>query len=141
MRFDTVEVRLSLGKLLTGLVLIIVPLSCVGLYLTSQSYASLQEAVGGQLRALAQADGAATAQFINDRIAEVSILAAEPVIANAVTAANRASERVPATVLSASIEETEKDWNSPKSDQVVGALLSSPASKFLSRYKSLSLRL
>jgi hypothetical protein len=42
MPFDTLEIRISLQKLLIGLVLVIVPLSFVGLYLTSQADTSLE---------------------------------------------------------------------------------------------------
>src|SRR5262249_34378695 len=46
MAFDPLEIRISLQKLLTGLILIIVPLSVVGLYLTFESQTSLQGEIG-----------------------------------------------------------------------------------------------
>jgi hypothetical protein len=141
MPFDTVEVRISLTKLLTAVVLVIVPLSFLGLYLTSRSYSSLEQAVGAHLRDLAQGDSSAVAQFINDRVAEVKVLAAEPAVANAVISANRASTGLSAAVLSDKIEKTEADWNRPAGERLAGDLLSSPASVFLSRYKSLEPRL
>src|SRR6516164_429796 len=100
MPFDTVEVRISLTKLFTAVVLIIVPLSFLGLYLTSRSYTSLEQSVGAQLRDVAQADSTAIAQFINDRVREVRVLAAEPAVVNAVISANRTSAGVPEHALS-----------------------------------------
>jgi len=41
MPFDTLEVRFPLQKLLIGLILVIVPLSVVGLYLTSEADTAL----------------------------------------------------------------------------------------------------
>ena len=43
MPFDALEIRISLQKLLIGLILIIVPLSVVGLYLTSEAETSHRE--------------------------------------------------------------------------------------------------
>jgi len=141
MPFDTVDLRISLTKLLTAVVLVIVPLSFLGLYLTSRSYTSLEQAVGAQLRDVAQAGSTAVAQFINDRVAEVRVLAAEPAVVNAVNSANRTPAGVAEPLLSERIEKTEADWNNPAGERLVGEILSSPASLFLSRYKALEPRL
>jgi hypothetical protein len=45
MPFDTLEIRISLQKLLIGLTLVIVPLSFVGLYLASHAGASFEARV------------------------------------------------------------------------------------------------
>ena len=50
------EIRLSLERLLIGLIVVIVPLSVVGLYLTSESNGNLRQAVGGHLRTIALTD-------------------------------------------------------------------------------------
>ena len=42
MPFDTLEIRISLQKLLIGLILVNVPLSIVGLYMTSEAGTSLE---------------------------------------------------------------------------------------------------
>ena len=60
MPFDTLEIRISLQKLLIGLVLIIVPLSVVGLYLTSEAETSLKQTIGAHFRSIAQTEGTAT---------------------------------------------------------------------------------
>src|SRR5260370_10694661 len=83
------DIQISLQKLLTGLVVVIVPLSVVGLYLTANADSSLQQTVGMHFRTIAQTDAAAASQFIRDRIVDVSSIAVEPNIVNAVTAAHR----------------------------------------------------
>jgi hypothetical protein len=53
MPLDTMEVRVSLPKLLLGLVIVIVPMSLVGLYITSESVSSVEKANSAQLRTIA----------------------------------------------------------------------------------------
>ena len=78
MPFDTLEIRISLQKLLIGLTLVIVPLNFVGLYLACQAEASLEKIEGEHFRSIAQSESMATSQFINDRVLDVAILASNP---------------------------------------------------------------
>ena len=114
------ELRISLQRLLTGLVLIIVPLSIVGLYITSQSDKNLERAVGTHFKTVAEAAAAEAAQFMTDRVIDVGIMAVEPAVVEAVTAANRSSQNVK------DVEKIEKTWNAPESDALVKQILSSP---------------
>jgi hypothetical protein len=86
------DIPISLQKLLTGLIVVIVPLSVVGLYLTAHADSSLQQTVGMHFRTIAQTDATAASQFIRDRILDVSAIAGEPSIVDAVKAANRRYE-------------------------------------------------
>src|SRR6266567_3756012 len=125
------ELRISLQRLLTGLVLIIVPLSIVGLYITSQSDTNLERAVGTHFKTVAEAAAAEAAQFMTDRVIDVGIMAVEPAVVEAVTAANRSSQNVK------DVEKIEKTWNAPESDALVKQILSSPASRLLKRHSEL----
>ena len=78
MPFDTLEIWISLQRLLIGLTLVIVPLSFLGLYLVSQAEASLEQTVGEHFRSIAQIESMATSQFINDRVLDVAVLASNP---------------------------------------------------------------
>ncbi len=71
------DIQISLQKFLTGLIVVIVPLSVVGLYLTSNADSSLQQTVGMHFRIIAQTDAAAASQFIRDRIIDVSAIAVD----------------------------------------------------------------
>src|SRR5258708_21572214 len=84
------DIQISLQKLLTGLIVLIVPLSVVGLYLTSNADSSLQQTVGMHFRIIAQTDAAAASPFIRDRIIDVSAIAVDPNTVDALTAVNRA---------------------------------------------------
>ena len=66
MPFDSLELRISLQRLLFGLVIVIVPLSLVGLYITSESVSSQEEANGAHLRTVAQAASGTVSQFVDN---------------------------------------------------------------------------
>ena len=131
MPFDTLEIRVSLQKLLIGLVLIIVPLSFVGLYLTSQADASLKQTIGGHFRSIAQTEGTATSQFVNDRVLDVAALARNPVVIDAVTSAQTPRKGLDDAVITARVEKIESTWETPQVDPLVKEILSSPTSQVL----------
>ena len=135
------DVQISLQKLLTGLIVVIVPLSIVGLYLTSNADSSLQQSVGMHFRTMAQADAASTSQFVNDRILDVSAIAGEPNIVDAVKAANRRYTAMGEEPITARIQKIEGQWDTPSVDLLVKGILSSRTSRWLQRQHELNRRL
>jgi len=135
MPFDTLEIRISLQKLLIGLILVIVPLSFVGLYLTSQADTSLQQTVGAHFKSIAQAEGMATSQFINDRVLDIATLSRNPAVADAITAAQRSRKGLDDSVITARVEKIESSWETPQVDPLVKGILSSPTSQLLRRHR------
>jgi hypothetical protein len=135
------EIRFSLQRLLTGLVVVIVPLSVVCLYLTSESNGNLRQAVGGHLRTIARTDGVVASQFIEDRIADVSAIGAEPAVLEAIQAANRSREHGSDEAISARIEKIEQQWDSPQADSRLKEILSSRASSWLRSQRNTNPRL
>ena len=109
MPFDTLEIRISLQKLLIGLVLIIVPLSVVGLYLTSEASTSLEQTVGAHFKSIAQTEGTATSQFINDRVLDVAALARNSAVVDATTA-QRARKGLDDAAIAARVGKIESTW-------------------------------
>jgi preprotein translocase subunit SecG len=81
---DRFEVRLSITKLLIVLIVIIVPLSVVGLVLTSRSDRSLDNAIGSDYKALAQTYSNDVSDFFRDRVADVNAMAADSSVLAAV---------------------------------------------------------
>jgi len=137
------EIRLSLQRLLIGLIVVIVPLSILGLYLTSESNGNLRQVVGGHLRTIARTDGVVASQFIEDRTAEVSAIAAEPAVLEAIQAANRSREHVSNEVISARIEKIEQQWDTGtgQADSRLREILSSRASSWLRGLRNTNPRL
>lgn len=77
---DRLEVRVSITKLLFSLIVVIVPLSIVGLILTGRSEKSLDNAIGTDLKTMAQLYSEDAAQFMLDRVNEVMAMAIDPAI-------------------------------------------------------------
>jgi len=128
---DSLEIKVSLQKLLIALVVIIVPLNFLGLYLSSESNTSLEQVIGTHFRTIAQADATTALQFVNDRVIDVGAIAAEPIVVDAAVAANQTYERRSAEATAANIAEIDNKWDTPAGDAVVKAMLSSPVSRLL----------
>lgn len=80
---DRLEVRVSLTKVLLVLIVVIVPLSIVGLVLTENSDRSLDNSIGNDFKSMAQLYSNQVSQYVRDRVADVIILASNSVIVNA----------------------------------------------------------
>ncbi len=89
MSVDRLEIRVSITKLLLALIIIIVPLSIIGLVLTERSDRALDSAVGNDFRAMAQMLSNDVSQTILDRVAAVRALASDPSIAGAVSGSHK----------------------------------------------------
>jgi hypothetical protein len=77
---DRLEVRVSITKLLFSLIIVIVPLSIVGLILTERSDKSLDNAIGTDLKTMAQMYSDDVSQFMLDRVNEVMAMSTDPAI-------------------------------------------------------------
>jgi hypothetical protein len=80
---DRLEVRVSLTKVLLVLIVVIVPLSIVGLVLTENSDRSLDNAIGNDFKSIAQLHSNQVSQYVRDRVADVIVLASNPTIVSA----------------------------------------------------------
>src|SRR5580704_479917 len=89
MPFEATELRISLQKLLIGLVLVMVPLSVVGLYITHRSEQSLEQTVGAQHRAVSQSISYTINQFMYDRVIDCTMIANETSVLESIAAANK----------------------------------------------------
>ena len=96
MSLDGLEIRVSLQKLLLGLIVVIVPLSLVGMYITSESVSSVEDANGAQLSAVAQATAGTVSQFIDQLVTEVASIALAPALRDAVSVADRSYQNTSA---------------------------------------------
>jgi len=137
---DSLEIKVSLQKLLIAVVVIIVPLNFLGLYLSSENNASLEQVIGTHFRTIAQADAGTVLQFVNDRLIDVGAIAMEPAVVDATAEANQAYGRRSAEATAANIVAIDKKWDTSAGDAVVKALLSSPVSRLLQRRREIDPR-
>lgn len=141
MPLDTLEVRVSLQKLLLGLVVVIVPLSLIGLYITSDSVTSQEEANGAHLRAVAQATSGAVAQYIDNFVTEVGSVAVAPAVLDAVSEAGRSYQNMKDSAIRDRIDAQESKWGKPAADPMVKSILTSPAAAYLRAYREVDPRI
>src|SRR5947207_11719279 len=80
MAIEGVDLRISLQRLLTVLVLTIVPLSMVGLFVTDRGDKALERTVGSHFKMIADSKAGQISQFINDVVIAMGGLAAAPVV-------------------------------------------------------------
>jgi len=135
------DVQISLQKLLTGLIVVIVPLSVVGLYLTSNADKNLEQTIGMQFRAIALTGAATTTQFLGDRIIDVTSIARDPAIVDAVRSSDRQYHGLSEEAITTRIQRIEGQWDTPNADSLVKDMLSSRASRLLQQQRSLNRRL
>ncbi len=84
---DRLEVRVSITKVLLALIVVIVPLSIVGLVLAGRSDRSLDNSIGNDFKALAQTYSVDVSEYIRDRVADVDAIAADSSVIGAVSSA------------------------------------------------------
>jgi Cache domain len=131
MPFEATELRISLQKLLIGLVLVIVPLSVVGLYITHRSDQSLEQTIGAQHRAVAESISHTINQFMNDRVTDCRVIANEPSVLEAIAASNKSHKSMGDAALKDQIDRIRKNWNVAESEPALKAILTLPASRVL----------
>jgi len=105
---DRLEVRVSITKLLFSLIIVIVPLSIVGLILTERSDKSLDNAIGTDLKTMAQMYSDNVSQFMLDRVNEVMAMSTDPAVVQTVSNAGHLSSpdaaRTPAAQTGAAMQ-------------------------------------
>jgi hypothetical protein len=89
MSVDRLEVRVSITKLLLALMIVIVPLSILGLVLTERSDKTLDNNVGSNFKAMAQLYANQVTQFVHERVIDTGVLASNPAVVNAVQNAGK----------------------------------------------------
>lgn len=133
MPLDRLEVRVSIQKVLLGLVIVLVPLSIIGLYLTTRTDSALNQSIGTQFKSLASMYGDDVSEFFHDRVSDVATIAMDPVLVNDVLASDRGYQGQSESAIAAKIEKMRKGWSTPASAGTVKSILGSKASEALTR--------
>jgi preprotein translocase subunit SecG len=88
---DRLEIRVSLTKVLLILIVVIVPLSIVGLVLTEHSDRSLDDSIGNDFKSIAQLYSNQVSTYLRDRAADVVVLATNPTVTSALSGGSHAA--------------------------------------------------
>ena len=136
MPLEATELRISLQKLLVGFLLVIVPLSVIGLYITHRSNGNLEQAVGSQSRALAESVSTTANRFTADRVIDCNVIASEPSVQEAIIVSNKAYPGMAEASIKDRMDRLRRDWNAAEPK----AILESQASRTLRRHREVDAR-
>ena len=134
------DVRISLQRLLVGLILSIVPLSILGFYITAHSEKALEVAVGSHFKIIADSKAGQIGQFVNDLVVVMGALASVPDVREETGATKAAYGGVGGLPADGRIESMQKAWDGPQSAPVVQRILSSRVSRLLRSYREMDPR-
>ena len=130
------DVRISLQRLLVGMLLVIVPLSILGLYITTHSDKVLQSTVGNHFRIIAESKAGQIGQFVNDLVVIMGALASSPAVREETAAADTAYRAVGGPAADRRIQSIQEHWDGPQSAPAVEMILSTRAAHMLSSYRA-----
>src|SRR6266481_1439116 len=134
------DVRISLQRLLIGLILTIVPLSILGLYITAQSDKGLELAVGNHFKIIAESKAGQIGQYVNDLVVVMGALASSAALREETAAADAAYRGASSSSIDSRIQSMQERWDAPQSAPVVERILSTRASHMLRVYREIDPR-
>src|SRR5260370_28167152 len=107
------DLRISLQRLVTILVLTIIPLSIAGLYLTSRGDRELARAMGTHFKIIADSKANAISQFVNGVVTEMGAIAASPSVVEEAASADAPYRGTNDSAAVDRIQKTQVSWNGP----------------------------
>ncbi len=138
MPLDSLELRTSLQKVLVGLILILVPLTVFGFYVALQGDSQIRQMAGENIRSVTRTSAEFTSQFVAMGVRDVCVIANDPAIVQAVTAANHEYERLSDASIMSKLEATEQKWNNSEGDALAKNILASDLARQLRRQRELN---
>jgi len=141
MPLDSLELRTSLQRVLIGLILILVPLTMFGFYVALQGDSHIRLMAGENIRSMTRTSAEFTSDFIAGRVRDVSVIANDPILVEAVISANHQYERLSEDAVQSKLEAIEQKWNNSESDALARNILTSDLARHLRRMRELNTRL
>jgi len=138
MPLDSLELRTSLQRVLVGLILILVPLTVFGFYVALQGDSQIRQMAGEDIRSVTRTSAEFTSQFIAGRVRDVSVIANDPSLEQAVLAANHQYERLSDDVVLSKAAAIEQKWNNSEGDALARNILASDLARQLRRMRELN---
>jgi hypothetical protein len=137
MPLDSLELRTSFQKVLVGLLLILVPLTVFGFYVALQGDSQIRQMAGENIRSVTRTSAEFTSEFIAGRVRDVSVIANNPSLVEAVASANHKYERLSDAAVMSELVATEEKWNNSEDDVLAKNILSSDLARQLRRQRYL----
>jgi hypothetical protein len=127
--------------LFIGLLLTVVPIAVAGIFTITRTDRSLENTIGTHFQVMAESTAGGVSQFIHDRVIDVVALGADPIVGDAVAAANQVYAGSGLPAIQEKLAKIEKIWNTPASDPLVKEMLNSRASRLLIRHREADRRI
>jgi len=138
MPLDSLELRASLQKVLSALILILVPLTVFGFYVALQGDGQIRQMAGENIRSITRTSAEFTSEFIGESVKNVSVIANNPSLAQAVMAANHQYEGLSEEAIGSKLGAIELKWNSPETDALAKSILTSDLARQFRRMRELN---
>ena len=138
MPLDPLELRTSLQRVLVGLILILVPLTVFGFYVALQGDSQIRQMAGENIRSVTRSAAELTSQFTAGCVRDVSVIANNPSVVQAVVSANHQYERLSDAAVMSKLVATEQKWNNAEGDALARNILSSDIAGQLRRMRELN---
>lgn len=138
MPLDSLEIRISLQRLLAALIVILVPITVFGFYIGLHADKQVHQMNGAYFRTITRSAALTTSDFIGQRVTAASLIANEPSLVQAVTVANRSYEHMGESEIRARADRVESNWNSSESDPLATNILTSDLARWLRRCRELN---
>ncbi len=132
---DRYELRIPLRRLLTGLMLTVIPICAIGLIVVSRAGQALDRHWGQYFRTIAEFTASEVAMFFHERILAAGTLAADPLIVETVKRANAAYEGRSEPAISERISQIEREWNTPRGEVHARPVLSNAAARLMVKWR------
>jgi len=137
MPLDSLELRASLQRVLSGLILILVPLTVFGFYVALQGDSQIRQMAGENIRSITRTSAEFTSEFIVGSVKDVSVIANNPSLVQAVISANHQYEHLSEDAIGSKLGAIELKWNSSESDALARNVLTSDLARQLRRVREL----
>ena len=141
MPLDPLELRTSLQRVLVGLILILVPLTVFGFYVALQGDSQIRQMAGENIRFVTRSAAELTSQFLAGRLRDVSVIANNPSVIEAVVSANHQYERLSDDAVMSKLQTTEQKWNNSEGNALASNILTSDVARQLRHMRELNLSL
>ncbi|MFZ0416748.1 MAG: cache domain-containing protein [Candidatus Sulfotelmatobacter sp.] len=138
MSLDSLELRASLQRVLSALILILVPLTVFGFYVALQGDSQIRQMAGENIRSITRTSAEFTSAFVVECVKNVSVIANNSSLVPAVISANRQYERLSEDAIGGKLAAIELKWNSSESDALASNILTSDLAHQLRRMRELN---
>jgi len=118
--------------------LILVPLTVFGFYVALQGDSQIRQMAGENIRSVTRSAAEFTSEFIGGRVRDVSVIANNPSVVQAVVSANHQYERLSDAAVMSKLVATEQKWNNAEGDALARNILSSDIARQLGRMRELN---